>query len=232
MVRGAPVAKAADVHTGLVLVGDVGGALGDFGGLRRDEGYESFSLLFFAEDLAEQGHALAERVVKNAVRACLERHNGHAELLLQGVLFLDVLIFGDDDVGFAGENLLGFRRLSVGAADAAGRERAEHVTVGEHVGARNGIKHLGALLKSEVVDILNAAEQRDVADVAIHSECARADADDARIATGGDGQLAAYHVGNGDLRGSLGRGGALLLLRLGRLRGILRGSGLAAAGAE
>lgn len=76
----------------------------------------AFGFLFLAEDLTEQGHALAECVVENAVRAGLERHDGHAELLLKGVLFLNILVFGDNNIGIAGENLLGLRRLSVGAA--------------------------------------------------------------------------------------------------------------------
>ena len=126
----------------------------------------------------------------------------------------------------------GFRRLCVRSTDAAGGQGAEGAAERENIGTGNGIKHLGALIKRGVVDILNAAQQRHITDVAVHSQRARTDADNALIAARRDGHFAAYHVGNGDLFRLCCR--EFTFSRRFRCRGFRRGEGgaLAAAGAE
>lgn len=82
---------------------------------------------------------------------------------------------------------------------------------------------MGRSSRREVVDILNAAEQRDVADVAVHSERARADADDARVAAGVTVSSRPIMSVTVISEGASDRGGALL--RFGRL-------GVSCAGAD
>ena len=204
MVRRAPVAETADINGGLVFFGDIGGTRFDPGALGGDEADESFCLLALFKDRAEKADAFVESLVKHAVRTAHQRHDRDAELLLQGVGLIRIAVKGDDDIRLAGEDLLRLGALGIRPADAAGGQRREHVAVGEHIGPRDGIEHLRALGERFVVDILHAAEQGYVADVAVEPQRARADAHDALIRARLHGDLPADEVGNGDLR-ALGR---------------------------
>ena len=112
-------AETADIHGGLVRLGNISGTAGNLGAFVFDEGNKRLSLLLILEDGAKHAHGAEEVLVKYAAGTCLQGDDGHAELLLQGILFLNILILGDDDVRIAGENLLGFGSLGLGAANAA-----------------------------------------------------------------------------------------------------------------
>ena len=200
MVGGAPVAQSADVYTGLAVLGDISSSGGDFRRFLLNEFHQRRGLLLLREDLAQQLHGAGESVVKYALGAGLQGNDRHTQLLLKGILLLHILELGNDDIGAAGKDFFRFRGLCHGAAHAAGRQSAEHIAVGKHIGTGNGVKHLGPLLKRGVVDILHAAQQVHVTDVAVHSQCARADADHFLIAAGNDGHFPADHVGNGNFR--------------------------------
>ena len=205
MVCRAPVAETADINGGLVLFGDIGGTRFDLGALGGDEADERLCLLALCKDRAEETDAFVESLVKHAVRAGHQRYDRHAELFLQGVRLVGVAVEGDDDIRLAGEDLLRLGALGIRPADAAGGQRREHVAVGEHIGPRDGIEHLRALGERFVVDILHAAEQGYVADVAVEPQRARADAHDALIRARRHGDLPTDEVGNGDLRALGGR---------------------------
>ena len=205
MVRRAPVAETADINGGLVLFGDIGGTRFDPGALGGDEADECLCLLALFKDRAEETDAFVESLVKHAVRPAHQRYDRDAELLLQGVGLIRIAVKGDDDIRLAGEDLLRLGALGIRPADAAGGQRREHIAVGKHIGPRDGIEHLRALGERFVVDILHAAEQGYVADVAVEPQRARADAHDALIRARRHGDLPADEVGNGDLRALGGR---------------------------
>lgn len=143
MVGGAPVAKAAKIDAGLVPVGDTGGSGGDIGRRGVDKGDQRPGFFLFAEKGAQQGHAVFERVVKDAARTRLQRDHRNAQLLLQGVFFFHVFVFGDHDVRGAGKDLFRFRRLGVGAAYAAGGQLGKDVAKGQNIGPCHGIEISG-----------------------------------------------------------------------------------------
>ena len=226
MVRRAPVAETADINGGLVLFGDIGGTRFDPGALGGDEADESFCLLALFKDRAEKADAFVESLVKHAVRTAHQRYDRDAELLLQGVGLIRIAVKGDDDIRFAGEDLLRLGALGIRPADAAGGQRREHIAVGEHIGPRDGIEHLRALGERFVVDVLHAAEQGYVADVAVEPQRTRADAHDALIRARRHGDLPADEVGNGDLRtfgGHFGRRFRRFSGQFRRCRGLGRG---------
>ena len=216
MVCRAPVAEPADVNGGFILLGNAGGTRFDLGALGPDEADEQLGLVALFKDRAEQTEALAEALVKHAVRTGHQRHDRHAELFLQGVRLVGVAVEGDDDIRLAGEDLLGLGALGVRPADAAGGQRREHLAVGKHIRPRDRVEHLRPLGERFVFDVLHAAEEGHVADVAVEPQRARADAHDAAVTARRHGDFPADEVGDGDLRAfrRLFGGG-----RLGRLRG-------------
>ena len=157
MVGRSPVAKSADVYSRPVLILYISGAGSDFGGFGINEADKLFGLFFIAEDGAEHCHRVFECVVKHTVGPGLERDHRHAELLLKCILLVDILILGDNDIRVAGEYFFGFRSLCIRTTDAAGGQSAEGVAESKNIRTGNGIKHLGALIKRSVVDILDTA---------------------------------------------------------------------------
>ena len=168
VVGGAPVAKTADVGAGPVVIGRTGGAAGDLRRLGLNERDQRLSAILPAKQLAQQTERAGEGFGEHAVHTGPQGDDGHAHLLLEGISLLHVLVLGDDDVRLAGEDLLRLGGLRVGPADAAGGQGGEHVAVGQHVGPGHGVKHLGPVIQCGVVDVLDAAQQRRVADVAVH----------------------------------------------------------------
>ena len=200
MVGGAPVAQSADVYTGLAVLGDISSSGGDFRRFVLNEFYQRRSLFLLPEHLTQQLHGAGESVVKYALGAGLQGNDRDTQLLLKGILLLHILKLGNDDIGAAGKDFFRFRGLGHGAAHTAGGQGAEHIAVSQHIGTGNGVKHLGTLLQRGIIDVLHAAQQVHVTDVAVHSQCARADADHFLITSGGNSDFPADHVGNGDLR--------------------------------
>ena len=89
------------------------------------------------------------------------------DLLLQGFGLICVLILGDNDIRRTGQDLLRLRRLSVGAAHAAGGQGGEGIAVHHHIGTRHTVEHLGTLLQRGVVDVLHTAQQAHVTHIAV-----------------------------------------------------------------
>ena len=199
MVGGAPVAEAADIDGGLLFLRDIRRAAADLRALGLNEADELFGLFLVPENGAEQAHGTEKALIEDATGAGFQRDDGNTQLLLEGIFLLHVLIFGDHDVRIAGEDLLRFGCLCLRPADTAGRKSGEGLSVSEHVGARDGVKHLGALGQGGVVDILDTAQQTHITDIAVHAQCARADADDALVAARNNRYFTADHVRDGDL---------------------------------
>ena len=198
MVGGTPVAQTADIDAGPVGFRHIGGTPGDLRRLGLDEGDQLLGTACAVEHLPQQAQGAGERLGEHAVGAGTQGDDGHTHLLLESVGLLYILILRDDDIRLAGEDLLRLGRLCGGAAYAAGGQGGEHVAIGQHIGTRHGVKHLGTLRQRGVVDILHTAQQRGVGNVAVHPQGTCADAHYTLVAAGGNGDLAADHVGNGD----------------------------------
>ena len=201
MVGGAPVAQTADVNAGLVFLGDIRGSCGDFSSFCLYIGNQLFGLTFLSKNLTQQLHRTVECLIKDSLGTGLQSNNRHTQLLLERVFLLYILKLRDDDVRAAGQNLFRFRSLCHGAANTAGGQGAEHIAVGQNVGSCHGVKHHRTLGQSGVVNVFHTAQESNIADVGVHSQSTGANADHTLVAAGGDGDLTANHIGNGDLCG-------------------------------
>ena len=112
-----------------------------------------------------------------------------------GILF-HILIFGDNDIWVAGKDLLRLCSLCLGASHTAGRQSCKAIAISQHIGSGNRIKHLGALGKGGVVDVLHTAQQAHVADVGIHTQRTRTNADYSLIGARSNGHFTADHIGD------------------------------------
>ena len=119
MVRGSPVSESADIYAGLVGIGYGSNSLLDFSSFCRNICDQGLSLFLFPEDRSKQSHRAAELISKYACGAGLHGNYGNTELCRKSVFLLYILIFGDNEVGLAGKDLLGLCSLRVGSAHAA-----------------------------------------------------------------------------------------------------------------
>ena len=79
-------------------------------------------------------------------------------------------------------------------AYTAGGQCIEGVAKRQHIGSSYGIKHLRTVCQGSIVDVLHTGKQGNIADIAVHSQCAGADTNHSLIAAGSHTYLTADHV--------------------------------------
>ena len=120
MVGGPPVAKTADIYARPLFLTDCCCSVGYLLCLRFNKRNKLISSVGPVQNHSQQIHGLLKGIIKYAVDSGFQRDHRNPQLFLQRILFLHIFVLGNDKIRIAGQDLLGFRRLCVGTAHAAG----------------------------------------------------------------------------------------------------------------